>query len=177
MRLYCFWLILLTWHTQLYVCYRCSPNPLAASQLIYHNGEQQDVKILTSSREESRWHFVFNIFYKILPIFRLVASVFRILVTEVLGYDISLLVQPDYPAVFTQESQFSQLSSCKNELWVKCHEVITTYSICFQLWWLQLKPPERWSSCRYVNPGHAATSLIPCRYVGAARWGTVGPCG
>jgi hypothetical protein len=47
---------------------------------------------------------------------RLVGAVFRIFATEVLGYDVSLVTQPQPVAVVNRESQFRQLASCTNAL-------------------------------------------------------------
>ena len=47
---------------------------------------------------------------------RLVGAVFRIFTTEVLGYDVSLVTQPEPAAVINRESQFRQLASCTNAL-------------------------------------------------------------
>ena len=48
--------------------------------------------------------------------FRLIGSVFRIFATEVLGYDVSLVTQPETVAVLDRDSQFKQLASCTNPL-------------------------------------------------------------
>ena len=47
---------------------------------------------------------------------RLVGAVFRIFTTEVLGYDVSLVTQPEPAAEVNRESQFRQLASCTNAL-------------------------------------------------------------
>ena len=48
-------LVLLLMKSSLSDSYQCSSNPLPARKLFYHAGVQQDVKILSSSRVESRW--------------------------------------------------------------------------------------------------------------------------
>merc|ERR1719228_2031998 len=59
-------------------CYpHCSRSTLPDRKLFYHNGEQEDIKLLTRNKVESR----------------LVAAVFRIFSTEVLGYDIIVMNQ------------------------------------------------------------------------------------
>jgi len=47
---------------------------------------------------------------------RLVGAVFRIFATEVLGYDISIVSQPEPAAMLDRDIQFQQLASCTNAL-------------------------------------------------------------
>ena len=47
---------------------------------------------------------------------RLLVSVFRIFTNEVLGYDVSLVIQPENTTLIDADTQFKQLSSCRNDL-------------------------------------------------------------
>ena len=73
-----------------------------ARKVFYHNGEQEQVRLLSSQQVESK----------------LVSSVFMILARELLGYDISL-VQNQQSVVKSKENtaiQLKLLASCTNPL-------------------------------------------------------------
>ena len=107
-------------------------------KLFYHNGKKVDIKLLTSDLVESRWticHLKNFMTKKHFILFRLVAAVFKILSTEVLGYDIKIVGhENDSSSGFTEEDfeddsittlldteerlreTFSSLSSCNTKL-------------------------------------------------------------
>ena len=80
----------------------CSNYTPVARKVFYHNGEQEQVRLLSSQQVESK----------------LVSSVFMILARELLGYDISL-VQNQQSVVKSEENtaiQLKLLASCTNPL-------------------------------------------------------------
>ena len=94
-----------------------------------NNGEKEDIRLLTSNNVESRSPDIETKTKNGLLVFRLVASVFKIFSTEVLGYDIYIMnqttptlvqrpLQSVYSSTSLQDSDltFRKLSSCTNPL-------------------------------------------------------------
>ena len=104
-------------------------------KLFYHNGKKVDIKLLTSDLVESRWAICYakklTTKEKNILFFRLVAAVFQILSTEVLGYDIKIVghesesgtgfTEDDFDddsitTLVDTEETFNSLSSCNTAL-------------------------------------------------------------
>ena len=114
------------------------------------------------------WDIFYTFIFKRLSILRLIASVFRIFTNEVLGYDVTLVIQPENMTVMNPNSQFMQLSSCRNALWVKFVKESQTVKFLFLVAMITI-------------PTHWRTKLLPqcwpltCGYLLYTMW-ILGDC-